>query len=154
MRGVCQVVFVAAAIVVAGLSGCRYRPPLDAALEPISLAIEAEVTDVFAFSGPVPAGVAKGQHITLTLTFLSAYAHSIDRDSTHAAYNLDRRDRNAIKATLGTLNWKSPLSQVLIYDDVPGLGDRLAVNGWSYTSFPRALVPAAPSAVMRGCAGV
>ena len=134
MKGVRQVMLMVTAVVVAALSGCRYHAPLDSGLEPTTLAVEAEVTDVVAFSGSAPAGVAVGQHIIIAVTFLAAHAHLIHSDSRYAVYDLDRHGRNAIRVTLGTLNWSAPLSQVLVSDDVPVLGDRLALSGSAYTS--------------------
>jgi len=112
--------------------GCGDHSPVDRGPDPITLFIEAEVTSVVAFSGPTPAGIVEGQTLTLTLTFLSASARPIYSDSVLAVYNLDPDNGNAIKTLIATLDWKAPLHQVLLHNDAPSLGDRIAVNGLSY----------------------
>jgi hypothetical protein len=114
------------------LLGCRDHSPVDRGPEPITVEIGAEITGVLAFSGSTPAGIAEGQTLTLTLTFLSASARPTFSDSIFAVYTLDPDNANTIRVPIGTLAWRTPLHQVLLHNDAPFLGDRIAVNGSSY----------------------
>src|SRR5262245_51258503 len=99
---------------------------------PITLVIDAQVVSAVAFSGSLPAGIAEGQRFSLTVTFLPHSARRIDHDSIYSVYNLDLYHQNKITTVIGSSSWTTQLHQVLLSDDVPFLGDRIAVNGAVY----------------------